>query len=748
MQNSFDTYEINIKYSDQLFSLIKHHQFAKFIEYLSTIPSDSFDINTKDVNGNYLIFFAVLYGSAEATEKILERGARIDLYDTNGYGMLYYPIKLSNLTILQMLVDYDSKSIGLSAVNMKDIYGNNVLHYAISANNHEALELLLKNNVDVMNTNTNGENALHRSIMKKDVAMCEMVMKYMTRLDDKTNIGDTALHLACNYQLYDIVQLLLDRGANTYLYNDIGYCPVFYNVIENNLELVKLNAKYGINMHHQDVLGNTALHYALIFEHPEIVDFFLTHYKIKQKIKADIFTENINDYDTTNARNLEVENIDPDIINIEGLTIMHIIMYNYEEHYDKYVRKLLSLSNLNNQDNNGYTILHIMAEKKIIHKFESILKTKKVNIFISNKEGNTVFDMIPLIQRESFLNIIIENYFYYLRKYQGVLVEDWQNKCALVEDMNDLVCHEKIRNDIVKNNKSMPNKKKRKVVVIDIGDKVHYNTFTGSQLDLVSGFRYLTLKYPNVGSLFYKDLHTYISYHNYYEDASQHVLHIEIMWIYQKIFFPTNFHQHMSDLLLSNKHEYIIIPVGIILSNANHVNCLIYDIKTMTLERFEPHGSGFPFEFNYNPNLLDKRIHTYFNNLLTDILKKSVKIKYVRPENYLPKIGFQTFENLEANVNTNIGDPNGFCALWCVWYIDQRMKNITISPSKIVRRLITNIRLNNYLFRNIIRNYSGKITELRDGYLDKIDKNINDYLNKKLTDTEREHLANYIIDGS
>jgi len=73
------------------------------------------------------------------------------------------------------------------------------------------------------------------------------------------------------------------------------------------------------------------------------------------------------------------------------------------------------------------------------------------------------------------------------------------------------------------------------------------------------------------------------------------------------------------------------------------------------------------------------------------------------------------------------------------------MKNINVSPLKLVKRLTTNIRMNNYLFRNIIRNYSGKITKLRDIYLEKIDKNINDYLNKKLTDKEREILADYII---
>ena len=47
---------------------------------------------------------------------------------------------------------------------------------------------------------------------------------------------------------------------------------------------------------------------------------------------------------------------------------------------------------------------------------------------------------------------------------------------------------------------------------------------------------------------------------------------------------------------------------------------------------------------------------------------------YLKPKDYLPNIGFQSLENLMTNQCKKIGDPNGFCAAWCIWWIYQRIK--------------------------------------------------------------------------
>ena len=149
------------------------------------------------------------------------------------------------------------------------------------------------------------------------------------------------------------------------------------------------------------------------------------------------------------------------------------------------------------------------------------------------------------------------------------------------------------------------------------------------------------------------------------------------------------------------------------------------------------------------PNLLDEILYKKISNILSNIHKENVIIKYYQPKNYLPKIGFQTFENTEININKNIGDPNGFCTLWTIWYLDYRLEFFDKKPQQIVKNLIYQIKINNYSFRTIIRNYSKKITDLRDTYLNKIHRNINDYLNNKLMQNElKKFLIEILTDNS
>ena len=106
-------------------------------------------------------------------------------------------------------------------------------------------------------------------------------------------------------------------------------------------------------------------------------------------------------------------------------------------------------------------------------------------------------------------------------------------------------------------------------------------------------------------------------------------------------------------------------------------------------------------------------------------------IQYYPPYKFLPTIGFQILENLETNKCKKIGDPNGFCGVWCVWWIYQRMLNITnkkLNINNIANEIIKFIKLDNQSFKTIIRNFSKKITEIRDIYFKKYSIDINDWI--------------------
>lgn len=750
MDNSLkDDFHIRTNHLNALFRLIKSNKEEEFMSYLLKLERNEIDVNLRDETGNYLISFAVIMNNWKIVEALITYGARLDIIDSEGYSILYNPIKFDYREMVETLIKLNSKIIGISIINLKDNRGSVPLFYAIKYKNKHALEKLLNAGSDVNYKNNDNMNSLHLAVLRKDIEIVKKVLPNINNVNARTTKGSTALHYACNFGLTNIVQLLLANGAKQDIMEiEYDFYPVFYSVVQNNFEITKILIDSGLNPNLQDYQGNTILHYAIIYNHTEILNYILVSYIfIKQ---TDIYTENINS-------NLKLENesipIDPNITNIDGLTILHLLLYNYRSDYLEFIRKIVVDSNINYQDNSGNTCLHIMVSNRIWSEFQDLLINKKLNIYIKNSSNQSVMDNVLPKDKEYFINTVTISYFNYLRKYHNGWLLKWQNNCSLYpsDKVDEKFCLEKIRTDIIKNKNSVPTKKNKINIIIETDSIVQFSTFNGSLLDMIVGFKYLTKTYSNTAAPFHANNKNSIDLEKYYqslgirENPNQFIIPFEIKWIYQKIFFPPNLEKIIEEIILTNKYRFIIFSIGIILSNGNHSNGLLYDISNSTMERFEPHGSNYPTNFNYNPDLLDDILSKKFSSIMSNVYKKNISLKYLAPKNYLPKIGFQTLENTEISVNKNIGDPNGFCTLWTIWYLDYRIRYFGSKPERIVKDLIEQVKINRYSLRDIIRNYSKRITDLRDYYLAQINKNINDYLNNRLEQADLEKLLQIIM---
>jgi ankyrin repeat protein len=741
-----DAFQSKILHINTLFQFLKSGKDEQFIGYINSLEKGEIDINMKDENGNYLIFFAVMMNNKIILKKILEYNPKIDIFDNEGYNLLYYPIKFLYYEIIDILLNFNKKNIGISLVNLKDLKGCISIFYAIKFKNKYAIQELLINGVDVNYKNNNNFNSLHLATLKKDINIVKSIIVYINNINEKSVTGSTSLHYACNFQLGDIVRILIENGADqTIIEDEYDFYPIFYSVIQNNVKITNYLIMNHVDANHQDYIGNTIVHYAILNNQLEMLDFIFDNYAIKKKYDDDaiLVNENINSTAESSGKSSKskIIEINPNIMNIEGLTIFHLFCYNYTESYDKFIKLILPYSNLNNQDNIGNTILYLLIEKNIWKKFFDQLIFKKINIYIKNNKNITPFDIVHLEDRELFIKLVIASIKSYIGKHVTLWQIEWQNN---ISKYNKKELDTLIRSFIIDEKKSIPVRHNKFSIDIKTYENINFTTFTGGLIDVIAGFKYLTKKYSFARTLLFSDNNN----NNYNmitnENPKQYILDIEIRWIYQKIYFPKNFDNKFELLMSDTKCKFIIIPIGIILSNGNHSNCLIFDIDNNIIERFEPHGSSYPSQFNYNPDYLDNILFNKFDKLLGTILKnKYQQVKYLLPKNYLPKIGFQKFENVEKN--KNIGDPLGFCTLWCIWYIDYKLEYRERSSFKIVRSLIKGIKKNNLSFRSLIRNYSTNVTDIRDSYLSKIDKNINDYLNNKLTESDIVSLVNIII---
>lgn len=718
-----------------LFELVKNHKWEEFLLYLK--KNEDIDLNIRDENNNYIITYIILFNKPEITSKLIEMGSRIDIIDNDERSILYIPIKYNYKSIIEILIKYDQKVIGETIQDIRDRNGNISLHYAIGLKNEYATKLLLDNGSDANKKDNSGLNSLHLSVHTRDITFCRIILKNISNINDQNNSGDTSLSIACNFELYDIINFLLDNNADPNI-QDYAHeiTPLIYSVNLNNPNITKILLKNGADPNIQDIYGNSALHYCITENNTILFNILVNEEYSKIYI-------NLNNY------------------NLDGKIPLHLV-FDQDTINNMYIKYLIKGSDINLQDNNNNSCLHHIIRTQLWKEYKSQLIQKKLNIYLKNKDGKMPIDYIKKNDMDMFMDMVTDSYLNQLRNLTNIWKEDWENICdkkivfdqLTVEEKKLLgkyinvsntsetsgndICRKIIKKKLNRLNKltcveckdkSYPIKKGTVCLDIDEGTSIKFCTYTGITLDVLIGLIYLLKKYPILCSTLSSDFIQNNQLCNHYKSIGMPMggncefMNFEIVWSHFKLYLSDNFNIMFSKCLNNKSKKFIVIPLGIELKKGNHANYLIYDIKKNELERFEPHGANSPYNFNYKSELLDNLLKNKFNKLVTNI-------KYISPKDYLPKIGFQLFDSSESNCK-KIGDPRGFCALWAMWYVDMRIKYKEIDRKILVSNMIISIKQKNISFKDMIRNYSKDIIEMRDMLLSKANIDINDWLNEQ-----------------
>lgn len=658
--------------------LFNNKKFNDIIILLKNDINKRINVNIKDENGNYLITYAVLFNNIELVNLLIKHNTRIDILDNDNRSLIYIAIKYGYYDIIDILLN--DNNIGVNIIDVRDIQGYVALHYAIINKNIRIINMLLKYNAKINMQNNQGYSPLHLAVIYKNYDICKIITEYRNDNDKlniniKCNTGETALHLAVNFELCDIVLLLLKSGINPNLLDyDNEYSPLHYCIFIDNINIIKYVIDFEADVNIQDIYGNTPLHYSII----------------ENNYKS--FTVLINN-----------NNINCNLVNLSGNTPLHIALID-KLSFD-YIDVLLPITNINLQNNNGDSVLHLLTKFDLWNKYCNILAKKKLNNNLKNNQNYLPIDYIK--DKDKFIELLIDSYIYLLYKNPGnTWVNEFDNFC---KNKNNLAeCRNIIKKNIL--NCSYP-KKNNMCFKIDIHQDIDFCTFTGSSLDIYIGMIFLLKKHDNASTIY---------------------IIKELLWTNNNIVLPNNF-SVLFDKCLNNNKIFIIIPLGIILDIGSHSNYIIFDKRDMTFERFEPHGSSFPVGFNYNPDVLDKSLHQLFK-----------KFNYVPPHKYLPRIGFQILDTLE-NDRKYIGDPGGFCALWSIWYTDYRLTYYNVNRNKLVKLIIKTMRSENIQFKKMIRNYSVNITSIRDNVLKNNNLNINDWINENYSSKQLNDIFDYLL---
>jgi ankyrin repeat protein len=701
----------------EVFNLIKNNNFDKIINLIETKQLTNFDI--KDNNYNYFIQYIINYNQVNIIKLILELSKtdniniRLDIFDPDGRSILYNCVKFNYYEMCKLLIDNNKTTIGITIIDIKDRLGYTALHYSIIFNNFEIFKLLLNNYADPYIIAKDGNNAYILCLIYNRSIILDYLLNNIKFINFRTPNGETILQVAINYQFHSIIKNLFNLNINlNNVSNDYGLAVIHQSIILDNFELFKILLDKDINFNLSDFIGNTPLHYIINNNHYNYLELFLN----------------------------KIKNIQFNLSNINGDIPLHILLdknIDYKEHINLF-NKIIIESDLNLQNNQGITCLMKLVSKNLLDLFHNILIIKPLNFFIEDNNFKHIQITDPI------LNLLVESYYNQLKINKDDLLIDWEKWCSidlfeklktLINDNENIrgktseeICKNKIRNVIVKEKRTLPATSNLNLI-LDNGIFVNFCYYTGSPIDILFGLILLNNDFKDKGLGIILDYPITInkSLETYYQKLGLDYPYkldfsnIEIVWCYQKIFFPSYFDDIIKKKIKENK--YIVIPIGIITSVGAHANILFIDINNKTIERFEPNGSNFPAGLNYNPVLLDSLLENKFKQIDKNII-------YYPPFNFLPNVSFQKIESLEIT-RCKIGDPNGFCGVWCIWWVYQRMVNINnnkLTLKNLAENLIKYIKFDNISFKSVIRNFSKKITEIRDSYFKKYSIDINDWI--------------------
>lgn len=215
-----------------------------FIEVESKILESPELITQKDVNDRSILHWAAVMGKQRLVELLLSfNECSIDESDDTGATPLILATLKGNMPICKMLIDRGAN------VNHQNLNGHTPVKYAGSKNHKDLLIYLLDNNGNPNARDQIGDTSLHRCASMEHHECLRILLTHpksspLIQIDAQNNLGNTALHLACECNDGTSAIMLIEYGASTEILNKQEATPLEYcNPILRRKIMEKLQKK-------------------------------------------------------------------------------------------------------------------------------------------------------------------------------------------------------------------------------------------------------------------------------------------------------------------------------------------------------------------------------------------------------------------------------------------------------------------------------------------------------------------------
>lgn len=140
--------------------------------------------------------------------------------DKFGHTPVFNAVSANQYQVVELLVKMNAD------VKLVNIYGDTPLHKAAQSGDMKTLELLLKKSgAQIWKNNVKGESPFSKAVSAGQIESAKFLIENKAELNTPDYRGDTPLHKAAVKGDKDMVKLLLDNGADVSVKNKEGLKP-------------------------------------------------------------------------------------------------------------------------------------------------------------------------------------------------------------------------------------------------------------------------------------------------------------------------------------------------------------------------------------------------------------------------------------------------------------------------------------------------------------------------------------------